>query len=322
MCGEIGMIGPGGIRTLERKSTRQKLAAAFLAAACGLGAAAQTAEAREPGIGPAFPGGLTLGIPTGALPPPGVYVLQRFNYSSGNVVGSSGEDTGIDVSAFVESTQVNFVTDWEILAARYMMFFAMPVMLDLQQSGAAAGNGSNQGLLNPVWKHVLSWDLGKGFHASAGIGNYFMIGNNKQSATAPVVAPPFEYIIEPEFALSYLSKDWNITGQAVFNFNGANKENGYKSGDQLNLAVSAIRNFDKWSAGLVGYYNTQITSDENNGTAYGGAVFDDAQSLALGGQVAYNFGPATARAYYTKNVYTRNAVDEHNFWLHLEFKLP
>jgi len=287
-----------------------------------MGVTTNTSEAREPGIGPAFPGGLTLGIPTGALPPPGVYVLQRFNYSSGSVVGSVGEDTGIDVSAFVESTQVNFVTDWELLGARYMMFFAVPVMVDLQQSGGPAGNGTNQGMLNPVWKHILSWDLGNGFHASAGIGNYFMVGNNKQTATAPTVAPPFEYIIEPEFALSYLSKDWNITGQAVFNFNGENKENGYKSGDQLNLAVSAIRNFDKWSAGLVGYYNTQITSDSNNGTAYGGAEFGDAQSLALGAQLSYNFGPATARAYYTKNVYTRNAVDEENFWLHVEFKLP
>lgn len=312
----------GGIRTLEQKRIRCLVAAALLTAACSIGLMTNTVEAREPGIGPAFPGGLTLGIPTGALPPPGIYGLQRFNYSSGNVVGASGEDTGINVSALVESTQVNFVTDWEILGARYMMFFAMPVMLDLNQSGAPVGNGSNQGLLNPVWKHVLSWDLGNGFHASAGIGNYFMVGNNKQSAAAPVVAPPFEYIIEPEFAISYLSKDWNITGQAVFNINGENKENGYKSGDQLNLAVSAIRNFDKWSAGLVGYYNTQITSDENNGTAYGGTVFGDSQSLALGGQVSYNFGPATARAYYTKNVYTRNAVDEENFWLHIDFKLP
>ena len=278
-------------------------------------ALANTVLAREPGVGPAFPGGLTLGIPTGALPPPGVYVLQRFNYADGEVVDNKGHGTGTDVSAFVGSTQFNFSTNWKLFGGRYMTFLAFPYVFDQDVSGAPAGTGSSSGFLNPVWKHLLSWDLGGGWFTAVGFAPYIMIGDDD-------VAPQFDYILEPEAQVSYLGKDWHITGQVVFNFNGENDETKYRSGDQIFLNLSALKQAGKWQFGPVAYYQNQISRDKNNGPFYGGVAQDDAEALALGALVGYNFGPVMLRTYVTKNVHTRNTVDEFNAWLHAEFKLP
>lgn len=271
-----------------------------------------TAEAREPGVGPSFPAGLTIGIPTGALPPPGTYVLQRFNYSSGNIVDGDGNDIGVSVDAKVASTQINFSTDWELFGGRYMTFIAFPYMVDLDVS-TPGGSTSSSGLLNPMWKHLLSWNHENGWYTSAGLGIYLPIGDDD-------VAPQFDYILEPEFAVSYLSKDWQFTGQAVFNINGENSDTAYKSGNEMFLNATAVRNFGKFSIGPTAYYTTQLTSDRNNGSNYGGVAAGDAEAFALGLHASYNFGPFVGRLNYTNTVKARNTVDEENLWVHLEFK--
>ena len=194
-----------------------------------------------------------------------------------------------------------------------MTFLVIPYMMDLDVK-TPGPNTSNAGLLNPVWKHFLSWDMGAGLHAAIGFGNFFMIGDDD-------VAPQFDYILEPEAQVSYLTRDWNITAQMVLNFNGKNQDTDYTSGDQVHLNFHAIKNFGSFGIGPILNYSNQINGDKNDGLFYGGVAAEDAEQLSVGGLLTYNIGTTMVRAYYTRAIHARNTTEENNVWVHIEFPL-
>ena len=75
---------------------------------------ANEAYALEPtGVDPHEPG-ITNGIPTGALPPPGVYVVNDLSYIDGSLKGGSGKNSpvGVNVIAWVDVPALVWSTPW------------------------------------------------------------------------------------------------------------------------------------------------------------------------------------------------------------------
>ena len=90
-------------------STRAKSAAIGLLA---VGLSAGTVLAYEPGVHEATRTGITLGVPAGAAPPPGVYMnLNTFFYGA-NVVDRDGNNSGIHDNTASSSALLMLVPGW------------------------------------------------------------------------------------------------------------------------------------------------------------------------------------------------------------------
>jgi len=103
-------------------------------------------------------------------------------------------------------------------------------------------------------------------------------------------------------ALSYAKDGWNLTANMYQEFNTKNTVPGYTSGDIFHTDFTATKKFGRWSIGPVAYLTDQVSSDTSS-AAYNfvnGGKFSD---FAVGGLVAYDFGPATLSLVATDEVY-------------------
>lgn len=72
---------------------------------------------------------------------------------------------------------------------------------------------------------------------------------------------------EPNIAISYLTDDWGITLNNIFDFNTKNNETDYRSGSTWYLDVTATHRINNsLTAGLIGNWTKQVTDDKINGT--------------------------------------------------------
>jgi hypothetical protein len=284
------------------------------------------AVARELGVGDNYQPGLSLGIPTGAAPPTGIYQIGRLNYYSAHVVDAMGARTGttVDVTAF--SSQVILVPGWEFLGARYSAFINQPYV---QLWTKAAGvESTTRGIANTTWSLFnLSWALGSDWFATAGFTFYapngYITGLN---GTAGIGAPFWTF--EPGVALSYLGHGWNLSATVVYDTNTTNPYDRYHSGDQLFVDLTATKKFGNFEIGPVAYFTRQVTPDSDphgvyaNLAALGVPGIDSAPTaFAPGGLLAYNFGAGRLLVYATHDVYARDTTQGWKLWADLNFPL-
>lgn len=101
------------------------------------------------------------------------------------------------------------------------------------------------------------------------------------------------WTIQPELVVSYLKDGWNFTANVFAEFNTTNWITGYHSGDTLQAEFTAAKTIGKWTVGGVGYYVGQIT-DDTSSSLYNNVINVNRYNVwAVGGVLAYNFGPAT-----------------------------
>ena len=309
---------------MQKQSTRM-VAAALAATAASLWVAG--AQAREPGVAPQIPPGLTIGLPIAASPPPGFYVTNRTAYYSAKLKDNGGNYQGQDVSVFSESMQFTWVPGWKLLGASYKAFVSVPfVNVHMTRTTTATGPlGSWQkgGFADPKFQPLdLSWNLGGGFFFGAAVGFYAPIGTYNKGDT---INPGANFwTLEPSIGLTYLKDGWNASLHVIYDTNTENRDTKYRSGDQIFLNATVTKNIDGWNVGPVGYYMKQVTGDVNRGglPSYGGRVFDPQELLAVGGLISRQVGPFNLTAFYTHEVYARNTLQGGKFWFNVGVKMP
>ena len=122
--------------------------------------------------------------------------------------------------------------------------------------------------------------------------------------------------ISPSVGVSYLRDGWNLSAHLIYFSNFENKDNGYKSGDEINLNLTAMKDIGNgWSVGAVGYLREQISSDKNPNGAFGGMLADDASQRGLGLSLSKQVGPMTFNAMYSKDLSARNSGGGDRIWL-------
>src|SRR3954470_16102671 len=84
-----------------------------------LSIAATAAQAREPGIGPVFQPGSTLGVANAVPLSPGLRIASRSAYHDGLFMGNDGRPTGVRINFAGEAFLVTWVPGWEILGGSY-----------------------------------------------------------------------------------------------------------------------------------------------------------------------------------------------------------
>jgi hypothetical protein len=139
-------------------------------------------SAREPGIGPSIPPGVTLGEANAVPLTPGLRVASRSSYEDSNVLGRNSQATGLRNQVANETILVTWVRGFDLLDASYKTFVLVPFLDFTLNSEAPApkarrGTFKQYGIANPLLQIAdLSWDLGNGFFINAGFGVFFPIG--------------------------------------------------------------------------------------------------------------------------------------------------
>lgn len=170
----------------------------------------------------------------------------------------------------------------------------------------------------------LSWNLGGGFFASAGLVVY--TGAWTYSLNNPNNAGRNYWTIEPNFGLSYLADGWNLTVHPVIDFNGRNNLNKYQSGTIFVMDYSATKKISKWELGLGGTLIKQLSDDTIRGvtvpavTGFNGKG-NRASSLSVGPVIGYDFGDISVKGYVLRDVYADNAPKGNRFWFRVDVPL-
>ncbi|KMO11934.1 CoxB-like protein [Methylobacterium platani JCM 14648] len=236
------------------------------------------------GAGPASAGsaaqpGQSVGLPTGAQIPHGLYFITASNFGV--------RDTAPGVTPLnVNTATLAWATPWDLLGARVQLFAGIPFSaIGPQDRGWQSGVGQ------PLLAGQLAWDLG------GDVGFSYLLGGYLPSRTGFTTQVPS---LTHRFALSYVGNDWNLTGHLFYgHFLGDRPPPGVATyPDYLNLDLTATKKFGKWQVGAVAFASTDLPT--------GVAGYRSQGQVAVGGLVGYNFGPVNLQAFVTRDVIDRN----------------
>ncbi len=285
---------------------------ALLAAAGVIALSWSPAHALEPGAAAQTKAGLLIGASAG-VPPPGIYMInQVFTYQANlagpgtaGATGKTGVHADVDVQAFL------FVPGWTFLGGTYDAVIAQPFV------DTSVGNPVNAqfaGVHNTYIAPVeLSWKLGtSGLQFKTGLGIYTPDGT-VTGLTGTGNQGNAYWTFQPEAILSYLANGWNLTAAVYAEFNTSSSVTGYTGGDILHADFTATKAIGKWTIGPVAYYEGQVSNDSCSSVgcqaAYGvtpgtvAALTNNRFNVwAVGGLVAYDFGPAALSVWATQEV--------------------
>jgi hypothetical protein len=312
-------------------------------AAISIGALlAATAWAHEPGDFSQYFRGVTIGDPMGAAPPPGLYFENITMYAPS--AAGHGQVQAFKVTAPAEIPVLLWSTGWNFLGANLLMSLSQPYYNVEARSNAAAGPpfasthypATHNTWVNPL---TLSWNFNNGWFASAGFAFYVPDGSRYDNSPNPDY-----WTLEPHAGISYLGDGWNLTAYLAYNINAASAGhtgafagtpvaafgNGYKSGDQAYVDLTATKKFGKWEIGPVGYFKFQTTDDRPGGgvscATMAAATASQltcgrATDIAFGGLIGYDFGPVALKLYVSHSVYTKDDFGGVLVWSKLSFRI-
>jgi hypothetical protein len=235
-------------------------------------------------------------------------------------------------------------TGWKFLGANVVMA-ASQTWFELDAwSSAEPGPPYPKATHYPAWHTTLvdpltlSWTLPNNWFVSAGIRFWLPDGSRYNNTPNPDY-----WTVEPTAAISYLGDNWNLSANFIYDINSASAGhtgpfantpiaafgNGYRSGQQAYLDLTATKKFGNWEIGPVGYYRWQTTSDRPGSglscatmAALTPITCGRATDFALGGLIGYDFGPVKLKLYLTDSVYTKDDFGGLIVWTKLSFKVP
>lgn len=275
----------------------------------------QTVNALEPGAAPQAPAGNTLGIPLNAPLPPGLYYTSSTKFLNGELKDDNGDNMGLKLNAPASTSIFIYTPGWKFLGGDYRAWLAVPFIVAEEKISnpmlGEPGKHSNTNIANiDVHFADVSWTVKPGQFVSAGVGAITTTGSWKQGGTNT----SGEYwSINPRLGYSLFSPDWNISLESYYFYNFENEKNNYQSGDEFFFDATVLKKVDFIHEGLqigpIGYVREQVTSDENNGTAYYGMENGKARQMGLGVQLLQDFGRGLfVGLSWSKDIETKNTV--------------
>ena len=279
---------------------------------------AAPAMAREPGVLPTIPPGATMGVPIAApTPVDGVFLSSRTGLSFQNLHDQNGNKLPTEITITDTVLQFAVVPGNTVLGGQYRAFFTLPyISIEGENIATPLGpvNGRSAGIGSMEIRPIdISWQTAPGIFVNAGVSIHTPTGWDAGSIVNP--GQNF-WSISPSVGVSYLRDGWNASAHLLYFVNGANLDNDYRSGDEVNLNLTAMRDLGNGlSIGAVGYWRKQVTGDENPGGAYGGFVAQPAEQGGFGLSVTKQIGPINLNAMYTRDLSARNSGGGDRIWL-------
>jgi hypothetical protein len=241
--------------------------------------------------------GLSLATPL----PEGVYFVDTG--SIGNDRGQYNSLLGVNIPVIAWSTP------WTFLGGRVYGYAAVPsVSLGAHDLGGVPGTSLYvSALYNPALLVGEAWDLGNGFSFGTTVGGYAPVSNALNQDF-------FTFNVRPSVA--WAGDGWALSANVVLGITGTNHtaqgpfgigglNNGWKtSPNYVNYDLAALKTFDKWTLGVVGFGSADISGVTSPWPLY--PAYSKQNQFAVGGFVGYNFGPVTLQTYLTHDVISHN----------------
>ncbi len=284
------------------------------------------ASATEGG-GNAYPNGAE-DFMCGAVPPPGTYFINYFQYYSANEFEDAPffvED--FDLQATVNAFRFIHVTKYKILGGFLGMHVWIPLVnihveIDTNTPMGKVSD-SKAGLADIVVGPLLSWHF-KNWHFATGVDVVMPTGDYDKEDLANTGRNYWTF--EPIVAFTYLSDSgFEVSSKFMYDFNTENDdslvidpllgpiEGDYQSGQEFHFDYTVGKKFGPLSVGAGGYYYKQITKDEFDDEKVG----DDGNKgevFAFGPQIKYDYKNMSFTLKYQHEVDVDNKPEGDKVW--------
>lgn len=296
------------------------LAIALLAVLSLVAVASTTAQATEGGGG-AYPNGAE-DFMSGAVPPPGTYFINYFDYYSADKFADKNGNSaipGFKLNVTADVLRFIHITDKKILGGFWGFHAFVPLMNVNVKTSTPLGNDSKTGLGDIIVDpFIISWH-GKNWHAATGVDIYIPTGSYNKNDLANIGRNYWTF--EPIVAGTYLTDNgFEVSAKLMYDINTRNNDaslmaqgaQNYLSGQEFHLDYTLAKKIDNFSAGLTGYYYQQVTEDEANGVKTNdrkGKVF------AFGPALKYDYKNMAFSLKYQFETAAENRPEGNNLWL-------
>lgn len=297
----------GDLKTASARTAATCATAALTGVLLTLGAVSPAVAMEDTGV---FMPGISVGTPTGALPPPGVYLNTGVQYFDLKAVNGSGDKVGVKLHDYNAHAQALWVPEMApILGATYGAYIVQPIRaLTVKTAGGTFdNNGWENTIISPI---NLSWNLKNGFFVSAGFAYYHTAMGYSASDAVHVNRNYSSY--EPNLSVSYLADGWHATVHAAFDFNTTNDSNKYRSGNAVTFDYTLQHRLGAFDVGVGGSYLAQYTDDTIDGRSVPASPANSKGSrttlVNVGPAINYHVGSVTLSSAVLFDVYGRNTA--------------
>jgi hypothetical protein len=271
-----------------------------------------------------FNPGSSIGAPAGLLPPPGVYGTLAFAHFDFKSYSGIGGYTGAKISSWPYGGGLLWVPGVEVFGASYALGFSQPFR-DVSVTTPRV-HGQDTGPVNTILNlGTLSWKLGNGFFASAGMNLYLPTGGYQYGAVVNVGRNYWTF--EPKFALTYVNNGWTATGNFFLNLSTENQRSKYQTGNVFISELSVVRRIvGTLDLGIGASIIEQFSDDHlygltvpaiSNGRSRGNRT----HYASVGPVALYDFGPFSVSVTYQQAVRERNTAGGSQVWTRFNFPI-
>jgi hypothetical protein len=296
------------------------LVLALLVAVCLSFVTGTDVHATEGGGG-AYPNGAE-DFMSGAVPPPGFYVINYFDYYSADKFANKDGNNGIPgfkLNVTADVLRFIHISDKQILGGLWGFHLFLPFMNVDVKTDTPLGNDSKFGLgdiiIDPF---ILSWH-GKNWHAATGLDIYIPTGSYNKNDLANVGRNYWTF--EPIIAGTYMTDNgFEVSAKLMYDFNTRNDDaskltppgtTNYLSGQEFHLDYTLAKKINDFSFGLSGYYYQQTTDDEANGVT---VPDNKGRVVALGPALKYDYKNMSFSLKYQFETAAENRPEGDNLW--------
>lgn len=264
------------------------------------------------GGGGAYPNGAEDFL-AGAVPPPGTYLLNYFNYYAADKVSdNSGHNAlpGFKLRVTTDVIRLLHVTEQKILGGNWAMHLLLPIQnadLSVPIPGASKNKTGIADII--VSPFILSWHS-KNWHAAAGLEFYIPTGSYDKNDMVNLSRNYWTF--EPVIAGTYISDNgYEVSGKFMYDINTKNSDTDYLSGHEFHVDYALGKKIEKFTFGAAGYYYQQVTDDESKGVTRNNT---SGSVVALGPALKYDYKKMSFSLKYLFETATYNRPQGDNLW--------
>jgi hypothetical protein len=283
-------------------------------------AAAGVANATEGG-GSAYHNGAE-DFMSGAVPPPGNYYINYFNYYAADKFKDNSGKTvdGFDLKVAANVSRFIHVTDKQFLGGSWALHAFIPLVymdVDLEPPFPAPPGDDSRASLGDIIidPFILAWH-GANWHAVTGLDIYMPTGNYDKDRKANVGRNYWTF--EPIVAATFLpGAGFDISAKLMYDFNTKNDDptnptySEYTSGQEFHADFAVGKKMDNFTGGLAGYYYQQTTDDEADDKKIAG---NRGRVIGFGPALKYDYKNMSFTLKYMLETEAKNRPEGDNFW--------
>ncbi|EHP86773.1 putative signal peptide protein [Geobacter metallireducens RCH3] len=225
------------------------------------------------GGGQHYPNGVE-DFAVGALPPPGVYLVNYLLLVQKNSIkDNSGNSVPADFKADVvaEVPRLIYVSPFKLLGANWGAHVFLPFYhADVKSSSDipplnfdSRDTGMGDLIFSPL---ILGWHFTPSLHAVFALDTRAPTGDYDKNRPATQILSRNHWTFEPVVAVSYLKEGFDVSAKLMYDFNTRNSDTGTDPGQEFHIDWAAGYGLSNGlSGGVVGYNYWQTTDDKVNG---------------------------------------------------------